>query len=258
MGGLASRRLSFKLVAAINQWVSLPIIGALALAFPAGAPSPGDVGAAVASGLFSTAGLFILYPMMQKGSMGVLAAVTGVMSAVLPLLWALRNGEELSTFGVAGIVVALCSIVLFSGSGDGFRFGEHQKQVMYSAIAGMSFGFSWALIADVGQTGGFSVLLIMRLAGALAATVLLGRGLARLQPTADWWKAAASGLGALIATVVFVIGARLQVVSIVAVLQGLAPLTTALLARMVLAQRLRRRQVVGLGTAFVALALLSL
>ena len=69
---------------------------------------------------------------------------------------------------------------------------------------------------------------------------------------------AAAGVLDSVANLLFLLAARSGDLAVVAVITALYPAGTVLLARKVLAERIHRGQLIGLGTAAAAVSLLAL
>ena len=85
-----------------------------------------------------------------------------------------------------------------------------------------------------------------------AAIPMAGRPKAGLLQRIDWSKA-----GLLVGLAIFVIAAREGLLSLVAVISSLYPASTVVLARVVLHERVDRRQQVGLACALVGVVLIA-
>jgi drug/metabolite transporter (DMT)-like permease len=90
----------------------------------------------------------------------------------------------------------------------------------------------------------------------LAAAGLMRGRLGSERPA--YAMSAAAGALDSVANLLFVLAARSGDLTVVAVITALYPAGTVLLARGVLAERIHRGQLVGLGTAAVAVSLLAL
>jgi drug/metabolite transporter (DMT)-like permease len=95
--------------------------------------------------------------------------------------------------------------------------------------------------------------------GAIAVVALVRRG-ERMTPDSApvIWLAVLAGALDVAANAFYVLALPLGLLSIVAVLGSLYPAATVLLARFVLAERLRPLQKLGMATALLASALLAL
>src|SRR5438046_3921007 len=68
-----------------------------------------------ASGGAGVVGLILLYGALAKGPMAVVAPITAVCSAVVPVIVGVAEGDRPKAVAVAGIVLALPAIVLVAG-----------------------------------------------------------------------------------------------------------------------------------------------
>lgn len=90
--------------------------------------------------------------------MGVVATITALLSALVPLGWALASGEAVGPLGAFGVAVALVSLPIMNAEalvGSDRKVHRRQKlrQVGEAAAAGTLFGVAWALLAESEQSG---------------------------------------------------------------------------------------------------------
>ncbi len=249
VGGLTARHVSPWAVALGGQ-----IVGGLAL-LTAGLTLPGDARTAdfawaVLAGVGTSAGTVFLYRGLARGRMGVVAPVSGVGAAVVPVFVGVLLGERLGPLTWIGVVAALPGIYFVSrevADGTGRSWGG----VVDGALAGLGFGVLFVALAQVPESAGFMPLAANQLVGAVftvvAATVLrqawVPRG--RTQLRAAGWGAA-SGLVGTGGTVAFLAATHSADLAVVGVLTSLYPAATVLLAAVVLREPLRLSQGLGL------------
>lgn len=263
LGGLATRRNPTFAVVALSQAWGLVVLGA-ASAVAASDPTvaPRDLALGGAAGVVGLLGVALLYQALAAGSMGVVAPVTAVGAAVLPLGWGLASGERPAPVSLVGVVVALVAVALVAGgrpTGAGLPAGEQSRRHLgLAAGAGTAFGVLFILLAGTGAGAGLSPLVAARVASLtlLAVTAVAIRPQLRLAPGSGATVAGA-GLLDMGANVLFLLAARRGLLSLVAVLASLYPAATSVLARAVLGERLGRVQVAGLGLALVGLVLIA-
>jgi drug/metabolite transporter (DMT)-like permease len=261
LGGLATRRNpTFAVVALSQAWGLVVLAGAAAVLADAD-PASRDLALGAVAGAVGLLGVALLYRALADGSMGVVAPITAVGAAVLPLAWGLGSGERPPATSLVGVVVALVAVALVAGgaSGDvGSAARGSRRHLALAGGAGAAFGVLFILLAATGDDAGLSPLVAARVASLtlLAATAAAIRPRLRLAPGTG---AAVAGAGMLdmAANVLFLLAARRGLLSLVAVLASLYPAATSLLARAVLGERLRRVQVAGLGLALVGLVLIA-
>ena len=255
-GGLLSRRRAAYAVVGASQAAGLVAITIAAL-FTGGFGEPlGWLVPAVLAGIAGSLGLVCFYAALATGTMGVVSPIAAL-GAVVPVIGGLVAGEEPSTLAGAGIVLALFGAVAASGPELQGKAGA--RPVALAAIAGIGFGLAILFIAWGAETDTIMTLFGMRLTSVLGFTVaaIIARTLGGLQRT-DLGPLAFIGIGDVSANLLFGFSSQLGYVSVTAVLASLYPVTTVLLARFVLHERLLRIQYAGVAAALAGVALVSL
>ncbi|QKW18803.1 EamA family transporter [Kitasatospora sp. NA04385] len=257
-GGLGARRahvLRTVLVAApASLAVELLLWPLLGARFEAGA-----VGWGAASGAASAAAFALLYRTLAIGPMNVLSPVTALVSAALPVLVGLLQGERLGTAGLVGLPLALAAVVLVSAGSSGGRARVGRPALLLALGAGSAIAVQLVCLHQAPSGSGVAPLIVGRAvtsALTLTAAALWRRRLGPERPA----YALAGAAGALdsLAGVLFLLAARSGDLAVVAVITALYPAGTVLLARAVLSERIHRGQVAGLGAAALAVGLLAL
>lgn len=253
IGGLASRQAPARSVVVYSQLVGL---GMAALGAPllGGDPTPLDFIWGGAAGLLGSFGLVALYTALAGGKISVVAPVSGVISAGVPLLFGLLIGERPASTAVAGMVVALVAIWLVSAGEDLAASG-----VGLALVSGAGFAGFAIVIGQTSDTSGVWPLIPARASSILliVAFSLLTSGSIR-PPRKVGGLVAASGLGDMVANMLFLTASHLGLLSIAAVVSSMFPAPTVLLGRFVLHEQVRPAQWVGLALALVAVALISI
>ncbi|MGW7295312.1 EamA family transporter [Streptomyces xiamenensis] len=258
LGGLGARRAHVLRTVMIAAPASLavelllwPVLGA---SFSAGA-----LGWGAASGLASAAAFTLLYRTLAIGPMNILSPVTALVSAALPVGVGLGQGERLGPAGLVGLPLALVAVVLIS-AGAGARTARPSRTALLLALgAGAAIALQLIFLHRAPADSGVAPLIIGRAVSSavtLTAAGLLYRRLGPERPALA--LSAAAGALDSIANLLFLLAARSGDLAVVAVLTALYPAATVLLARGVLAERVHRGQLAGLGTAAVAVSLLAL
>src|SRR4051794_9186576 len=117
-GGWTGRRAPVYGIALIVDGLGAAIMVVAAVALGEPIPGPTTLALAVIAGVMSVAGIIGLYRGLAVGRMGVVAPVTGLIAALLPVgAGFIRQGMPPSPV-VAGIVAALVAVVLVSRSND--------------------------------------------------------------------------------------------------------------------------------------------
>ncbi|MFI8786188.1 EamA family transporter [Streptomyces sp. NPDC055105] len=221
--------------------------------------SPGAVGWGAASGVASAVAFALLYKTLAIGPMNVLSPVTALVSAALPVSVGLMQGERLGTAGLFGLPLALIAVVLVS-AGHGAGSSRPSRTALLLAFgAGFAIALQLVFLHQAPADSGVAPLIVGRAvstAVTLTAAGAMRRRLGSEKPA--YAMSAAAGVLDSVANLLFLIAVRSGDLTVVAVITALYPVGTVLLARSVLAERIHRGQLVGLGTAAVAVSLLAL
>ena len=259
VGGFLSRTVDAVRVAAAAQLVGLALAVPTALFVASERVTTTDASWAVGSGIAVALGLVCFYTAMTRGLISVVAPVTAVTGALVPLLYALGGGERPGAAAMAGIALAIVAIGLVSLGPMGPAEAAASRDALPLAIAaGVLFGLFYVCFARVHQDAGLWPVAISRLTSAtvlVALSIVLTRGLSVGRAAAPWGVA----IGALevAAAVTLLLALQRGPISVASVLASLYPVTTTFLAALVLRERLRGPQLAGVGLALVAVALIS-
>ncbi len=261
-GGIVGKRVSPWSVAVTAGLGGGALLAVLA---PTGPGDPGDadlVWGAVA-GVGNGFGTAFLYRGLASGRMGVVAPVSGVTAAVLPVIVGVLSGERPASLVWAGILVALPAIWLVareptagkvSGTGSGPGSGAAD-----GVLAGVGFGGLFSALAQVPDSAGYWPLAINQLVGVavivLIATALRTQWVPRV-PIA--WAGAGSGALGGLATLAFLVSTHHGLLTVTAVLTSLYPGATVVLAAAVLKEHVHRTQLAGLAMCAVTVVCVAL
>jgi len=257
LGGLAARRSAALSATALAQAVGLAV-GILALPlFAAGPPSTPSVLWAIGAGVTGGAGVALLYYGLAVGRVSVVAPVTAVCAIVIPVLVAIGLGERPPPLAVAGIALAIASVGLISRQDDPGGKPQKDHSLKIGLASGAAIGAFLVCLARAGSASGLWPLIIARATSTLA--LVSAARLARVRLAVPRSAAAvviACGALDMLANALYLIAVREGPLGLVATLASLYPASTVLLARVVLGERLRTVQSVGLGCALVAIVLI--
>jgi uncharacterized membrane protein len=260
LGGLASRRASVFGVVALSQVAGLVAL-VLLLPWLGGPASSADLAWAAAAGLAGAAGLVLFFRTLARGVMSVIAPITAVTAAAVPVLVGLLGGNRIGVSAAVGIALALCAVVLVSAEGGLAALrAARPTSVVPALLAGSAFGLFFVLLDRTAQTSGLTPLVAARLASVALVVVVALAGRQSLRVTrAALPLVALSGVGDMSANALFLLATQQEgQLAITGVLASLYPVSTVLLAQVLLRERLAGAQVAGLGAAVVAVVLITL
>ena len=262
LGGMATRRAHVLTVLTLVETAGVIVALAAAVMVP-GPASLSGLAWGVSAGLVGGLGLIIFYSGLAAGPMSVVAPVSGLVSTVLPVAVALAGGERPGVGVYAGALLCLVAIVLASSASDtgpARRPGRLGRAIAYGTASGVSFGLFFLLIRNAGQSGAVWPVAAGRigeLAAVLAAAAVLRPGLLRGVGGGIPLAAAGAGVIDVVANICYVAATRTGMFGLAVVLASLYPGVTVLLARVVLGERLRWLQRVGLGLAAIGIVLVA-
>jgi drug/metabolite transporter (DMT)-like permease len=259
-GGLSARRIAAQWTTGIAQATGLVVIVCTALVV-GGSPSGADLALGAGAGLCGGLGLTLFYWAMAKGPMSVVAPVSALVSALVPIAAGLADGERPGPLAIAGIVLALPAIAVISREPvDETAEGQRPSSlpVVAALVSGVGFGAFFTLISHTGEDSGVWPLAAARSAAVLLAMVLVIGARAEAPGLAGARLAALAGMTDSTANIFYLFAARQGLLSVVGVIGAMYPAATVVLARVVLRERMARHQLVGLGAAALAVTLIAL
>lgn len=256
-GGLATRKQSVISVLLLAHLVGLLLFVALALLGHEVVPPSSDLIWGALAGLSGALGLGGLYSALAAGRMGLAAPMVGVIAAIIPVIVSLFTNGLPTALQVTGFVIGIISLWLVSYSGGQL---PQRNVLLLALVAGLGFGLFFVLIDRVQSSAVFWPLVAARAASfvAMLTITLVTRRDWRPANTRQALTIALSGALDAIANAFFVVASQFGRLDVASVLSSLYPAMTILLAWLFLKERLTRIQIVGIITALVAIALISM
>ncbi|EWM68069.1 MULTISPECIES: EamA family transporter [Micromonospora] len=256
-GGKASRWADPIAVTVVSQMLSLPLLVVLVLVVP-GTPSALDLGWGLLAGVAGAGGVMLLYRALATGVMAVVAPVTAITAAIVPIVAGLVLAHSPGAVALGGAGLAVVAIALVSLGERGAARRVSGRVLAMALAAGLLFGVFFALLGQADESAGMWPVLAVRVSSVAFGLALAARTGTRLRlgrRVLGW--AAAAGLLDSAANALFLAAAGRGHLSVVAAVASLYPASTVLLALAVDRERLRPVQLAGLGFAAAALVLSS-
>jgi drug/metabolite transporter (DMT)-like permease len=116
VGGMGARRAPTLLVVASGHLVSLLVLLALCLGSHVALPARHDLIFAAIGGFEGAVGLAIFYRALAMGAMGLTAALTGLLTALVPILFSLFHDGPPTLLTAVGLAMGLAAIWLITHS----------------------------------------------------------------------------------------------------------------------------------------------
>lgn len=255
-GGLTSRLAPVLGVLMWSQVASLVV--AVPILAVAGEPSmaPSDLAIALVGGVLSASGLALLYRGLAVGRMGVVAPVAAILTATLPIGFGFITEGIPSVFAIVGIGFAVVSVALVSRSpstADGRPSG-----LPYAIGAGVLFAAFAIGATQLNEGLIVTPVVVIRFASvAFAAAWILARRQPWRVPRRLWPAILFVGVSDLSATAAYLSSIAIGPLAIAASLASLYPVVTAVLAAVLLRERMTPGHAVGILAAGVAVVLIA-
>lgn len=255
LGGIFAKRSSPWQVAVVGQ-TSSGVVSILAAVVVAGSPTGTDLMFGALAGLGGGFGVAFLYRGLATARMGVVAPISAIGTALIPVVVGLVTGDRPSGMALLGVVCAFPAIALISRVVDDNP--AHRGGVVDGVLAGLGFGLLFTFLGQVGDDAGLYPLALSQLTSVLGvvltATVLRHTWLPRGRRV---WAALVMGPLGATAQGAFLYATHHGLLSIVSVISSLYPASTVLLASVLLREKIHGWQGVGLVFAAAAVALVA-
>lgn len=260
VGGIQTRRMPLLTVLLVSQVTAL-LIAACAVIVSGRAPPSGDaVTYAALSGVAIAIALGCLYAALAVGTMAIAAPIAST-GAVVPVIVGLARGEHPGVLPIAGIAAALVGVVLATRghpSDETTARRDRRRAIVLALLAACAFGAFFLFLESAADADPVWAVFVTRVSfvAAIVVTALSVRHPVTLKRT-ELGPLAAIGVLDLAAASLFAVASRHGLLSVVSVLASFPPLVTVVLARMLIGERVRRDQAVGVALTLIGVALIA-
>jgi drug/metabolite transporter (DMT)-like permease len=266
LGGLATRKAHVATVVAIAHGLSLGLLVLLALAVHSPFPTEHFALLGLCAGTFGGVALILYYQALSLGEMGLTTAITGLLTAIVPIGFSFVTQGSPKTTQIAGFVLAAAAITLIAYAPAG---RPRPLALGLAVLAGLCFGAFLVVLKVSNARSLLWQLIFSRMASASLATGLVIW--TRLRPTQIAphgrkqternrfvWIAGSAGALEASGTLLYMQSANLGRLDVAAVLASLYPVVTILLAAWILKERTTPSQALGMALALGAVVLVSI
>jgi drug/metabolite transporter (DMT)-like permease len=257
-GGLASRSSKAFTVLLYNYPAGAVVMAALLPLFP-GHVSMATLLWSAGAGAVGLAGVSLLYSSLGRAPMNVVSPITAVLSAAVPVLFGVVQGERPSSLAWIGMLAGMLAVIMISRTPESHPHGRIGRTALLMSLgAGVGFGFYFILLARTNHDSGLWPVVIARItAAALVVPLALRSGAAVALRGRLLALAVGSGVLDAGANLFFLLATRHGYLSIASVITALYPAGTVVLAVGVLKEHTGRLQRVGLALAAGAVVLIT-
>ncbi len=255
-GGLATRRTNVFSVIVLMHAVGLLFLVSLAVLTNEPAPSTADLIWGFGGGLVGGVGLAALYQALARGQMGITAPLIAVLATGFPVIVSLVLEGLPQLTQLVGFGLALLSVWFISRSEDS---GGRLTGIRLILLAGAGLGGFAILIHQVSDHAVFWPLVAARIASTTLMFALAYSGRRVWYPPPKLVPLVlVAGLLDVSGNIFFVLAVQAWRLDIAAVLSGLYPAITVLLAWVVLKEQISRAHALGITAAILSIILIAL
>lgn len=209
----------------------------------------------IIAGIAGFIGLTAFYTGLATGRMGVVSPISSL-SVLIPLVYALMQGERPTQLQTMGIVIAIAGA--FMASGPEVKNGLPIKPLLYALVAAIGFGTALTFITIGSEVDSLHTMTAMRCASVSMCVVIA----LRYRTLGGFSKSQLPllifiGVADFLANFLLGIATTKGLVSIAMVFGSLFPIVTILLAYKFLHERLHRIQYVGIVAALSGVILIA-
>jgi drug/metabolite transporter (DMT)-like permease len=258
LGGLQSKRVAVPLVLCIVEGTGLALVLIAIVATAEPLPDGRAIVLSLVAGAAGICALGAFYRALAIGTMSIVAPISAS-GVALPVIVGVATGDELSAIVSLGLAVTVVGVVLASREqhDDAQRAAAGRQSIGLALLAAIGFGSYFALSDSAADA---SILWLLALSRAIVVPGLMVFAWARgMRPPRGRAGVALVVAGTLdvSATGLYGVANTKGALSIVSVVGSLYPLTTVVLARVVLGERIRAIQRVGVAAAIAGVAMIA-
>ena len=256
-GGVASRRTSVYSVVALSQFVSMVLLIFAGFLLPEENIFMQYIILGALAGVCVATGLVALYTGLAHDKMGVVAPVTAVVAAIVPVIFSIFLEGLPQPLQIIGFGIALISIWLISRTDQNSKF--QLGGLKLPIFAGIGFGLFFILIERVSDNAIWWPLVSARITSI--CLVLVAAVLTQKLNAPNAYQLPIIALAGIFDTggnVFYALATRFGRLDIAAILSSLYPAVTVVLAWIILKERLTLYQWLGVVMVLSAVLLITI
>ena len=260
-GGLSSRKVGAYRAVFFADFFGLLILVFASFFYREGFPSVNRTIVSALGGMLGTLGLLILYYSLSKGQMSIAAPISALFAALLPVIVGGITEGLPSLLQLIGFVVALAAVWLISQGNSGEKFSLRRlADLRLPLLAGLGFGSYFILmhIAVKDSDATLWPMIISRLGGTvLLGLIILMRRESMGVPRGAWTVVLLNATLDLTGNLFYILASKTGRLDIAAILSSLYPGATVILAWVILRERIKLPQWMGILAALLAIVLFT-
>jgi drug/metabolite transporter (DMT)-like permease len=255
-GGSLSRRAPVFGVVLLSQLTGLLVAAVIAMLGRETVPAGQDLVVCLVAGLLGGVGVTALYRGLAVGRMAIVAPVTGLLAAVIPVIAGVVLQGVPGPLVLAGIALALAAVLLVSRVAD---VGGGRAGLTEALVAGVAIGLFGVALAGLREGNVFGSFTVIRSVQAVLVVLMIVAVRAPWRPHRGVLPAIVA-VGALDmgGNAFYLLAVQSGPLAVASVLSALYPVVTVILAAILLRERVTRDHTVGIALAAMAIVLIGI
>ena len=256
-GGLASKKNNVFTVVVGAHFVGGIFMAVTAFVLREPLPTLVDAGWGAAAGIAGAVALMLFYGALANGRMGVVAPMTAVISAAIPIVWGAIFEGFPTWIRMLGFLIALIAVLFISLDENSGR--PKLSEMLMPFLAGIGFSLFFIFVDQIEDGSVFWPLVSARIASVTLFGLygFLSGKLKRPEP-GTWHIIGLAGIFDTLGNAFFILATQAGRFDVASVMGSLYPASTIFLARFLLDERLIFVQWIGVALATVAVVLIAL
>jgi drug/metabolite transporter (DMT)-like permease len=263
VGGMGARRSPALLITASGHLVTLLILLTVCISGALLIPHPIEFFEGAFGGLEGSLALVLFYRALSMGAMGLTAALTGLLTALVPVIFGLWSEGMPEPLAIGGLILGCIAIWLIAHAPG---HNTPPQALLLGAISGAGFGLQLVLFKFAAKDGVLWALTSARIGGVLGMLSILvfawprrnENGAQKRVLTGFWRIGILAGVLDTMGNLGYTLAAHTGRLDLAAMVSSLYPGFTILLAALILRERPTARQTLGMTVALASVVLLSL
>jgi drug/metabolite transporter (DMT)-like permease len=219
-----------------------------------------DLGLGAVSGLTTSIAYVGFFAAIGHGRISIVAPISAAVTALLPAIAGIAEGNALSTIARYGILCALLAIPLVAyetEDGEANDDWSARRQVLVSILCGVGFGFYFFCIGHTHRSSGLWPTVATLVVGIAIIALLAARGGVMPALASLSRLAVAGGVALGVADAGLTTALQRGPLTVASVLGNLYPLVTIALGVRILGERIRLWHAAGILLAVAGVAMIA-
>lgn len=265
LGGLNTKRFAVPLVLVGTSLGGLLFAFLMAFASGQEVPPNSDLLLGAASGVIGLVALGAFYKALAIGTMSIVAPVSASGTSI-PVVWGLANGESLSALAYAGLVAVVIGVMIASREQDAAAEGQpiainHRASILLALVAAAGFGTIFVLIAEASTVSEFWPIVSLKATSLVVISIVVAAAWSKIPGERPAGRLILPlmlvGVLDVTANATYAFATSEGPIAIASVVASMFPITTVILAHLILGERIARAQKVGVAMALLGVIVLA-